>query len=63
MTDLMGKAFLMHDKNGRRVFLFMYGDQICAVRDDFINLMESNAGFGFHPEEAIADLLINEAES
>lgn len=33
------------------------GDQWCAVRDDFVNLQESPAGFGEEPQGAIDELL------
>lgn len=32
------------------------GDSWCAVRDGFINLQESDAGFGETPQEAITQL-------
>ena len=37
--------------------LFMDGDKLCAVYDDFVNLQESPAGFGEGPHEAIQNLL------
>ena len=41
---------------GPRVRTFMDGNAWCAVKPDFINLQESNAGFGETREQAIADL-------
>lgn len=34
----------------------MDGDQWCAFRDDFVDLQESDAGFGDSPEEAVENL-------
>ena len=36
--------------------IFRDGDQWCAVTRDFINLQESEAGFGDTPEQALAVL-------
>ena len=33
------------------------GDSWCATNEDFINLMQSDAGFGDSPNSAVADLL------
>lgn len=41
---------------GPRVRTFMDGNAWCAVKPDFINLQESDAGFGDTREEAIAAL-------
>lgn len=38
--------------------LFVDGDSWCAVQDNFINLMESPAGFGATPEDAVNELII-----
>jgi len=38
------------------VVLYKDGDQWCAVRQDFINLAESDAGFGYTADEAINQL-------
>ena len=57
-----------YDDNGvalqpkREVVTGMDGDQHCAHRDDFINLAESDAGFGYTKEEAIKNLLDLEGE-
>lgn len=32
------------------------GNMWCAFRDGFVNLQESNAGFGSSPQEAVEDL-------
>lgn len=39
------------------VQVFKDGDQWCAVNADFINLQESNAGFGAVPQDAVDNLL------
>jgi len=39
-----------------KVLLKMDGDQWCATEKDFINLQESDAGFGDTMETAIAEL-------
>lgn len=39
---------------------FMDDGLWCAVRHDFINLVESPAGFGNTKEEALNDLIENE---
>lgn len=38
------------------VCLFIDGDKWCAVYGDFINLQESDAGFGDTFDSALADL-------
>ncbi|WP_140803788.1 hypothetical protein [Rhodanobacter glycinis] len=45
-----------HAHGGPRVRTFMDGSAWCAVLPDFINLQESNAGFGETREAAIAQL-------
>ena len=44
---------------GPRVRTFKDGNAWCAVRPDFINLQESDAGFGDTREEAIAALEVS----
>ena len=44
------------------VLLSMDGDQWCATRKDFINLQESDAGFGDTMEDAIKDLRTTESK-
>lgn len=41
---------------GPRVRTFKDGDKWCAVKPDFVNLQESEAGFGDTREEAISRL-------
>jgi hypothetical protein len=45
---------------GPRYRTFMDGNAWCAVKPDFINLQESDAGFGDTPEQAIAALVVAE---
>jgi hypothetical protein len=46
--------------NADKINLIMDGNSWCAYRDGFINLQESNAGFGETPNDAINELLIIE---
>jgi hypothetical protein len=41
--------------------VYLDGNAWCAVRDGFINLQESTAGFGDSPRKAVEDLIKNEA--
>ncbi|KKL19505.1 hypothetical protein LCGC14_2464790 [marine sediment metagenome] len=45
---------------GPRVRTFMDGNKWCAVKPDFVDLMESPAGFGDTREEAIKELGVSE---
>lgn len=45
----------------KEIKTFPDGNKICAVFEDFINLMESPAAFGDTPEEAIRALKDSEA--
>jgi hypothetical protein len=45
--------------NTKKINLIMDGNSWCAYRDGFINLQESNAGFGDTPDEAIKDLEVS----
>lgn len=38
--------------------IYLDGNMWCAVDSDFINLQESNAGFGTTPVEALTNLLL-----
>lgn len=40
--------------------IYRDGNRWCAVRQSFVNLQESHAGFGATPEEAMDDLRENE---
>jgi len=40
--------------------VYMDGNAWCATRDDFIDLQQSNAGFGDTPREAVKNLLESE---
>jgi hypothetical protein len=42
--------------NSEKINLILDGNLWCAYRDGFINLQESNAGFGDTPNDAINDL-------
>ena len=44
---------------GPKIILEMDGNAIFAHLNDFINLMESPAGFGYTNAEAVKDLLVN----
>jgi hypothetical protein len=39
------------------------GNKWCAHREDFVNLQESNAGFGDDPHVALANLVLEERQS
>ena len=52
LTDEDAKEFAERTK----LKLFKDGNQFCATFDDFINLQESQAGFGDSALEAFADL-------
>lgn len=54
-----GLACFTHGGPQSRVF--MDGNEYCAVMPDFINLMESPAGFGKTPKEARANLQLQGA--
>jgi hypothetical protein len=47
--------------NDQTYQVFKDGSSWCAVGADFINLQESDAGFGSTPVEALEDLLDIEA--
>ena len=40
----------------KQIVTYMDGDKYCAVYSDFINLQESDAGFGDTKEDAISNL-------
>lgn len=42
--------------------IFLDGNAWCATRDGFINLQESNAGFGNTPHKAVLDLIEYESK-
>lgn len=44
------------EKLDPEVIVFLDGNSWCAVREDFIDLMESEAGFGNTPGEAVIEL-------
>jgi hypothetical protein len=45
------------------ICFFRDGDQFCAVRGDFVNLQESNAGFGFTIAQAERELNLQEQDA
>lgn len=47
-------------KTGKEYRLRMDGDAWCATADNFVNLQESDAGFGSTPVEALQNLLNSE---
>jgi len=58
LTDEDAKEFVLRTKrNGRMTFLlFRDGDQWCAAFHDFVNIQESQCGFGTTALEALAAL-------
>jgi len=46
--------------SGQMVRAFMDGDYVCVVREGFVDIRVSKAGFGATAELAVADLLNNE---
>jgi len=50
----MGKAPAWWNSD---INVYIDGNSWCAVRDDFTNLQESNAGFGKTPQEAVNELI------
>ena len=49
--------------NQEKIIIELDGNMWCAYRDSFVNLQESNTGFGENPFEALVELLKTEVPS